>query len=277
MAKRARTIGDMLVDELEEMLRSGEAFTEQNEAVQLQGMSYRIVTRHGKARVELTFSDDLNEATKRTLLEQELKHLRKSKMQRDIDFLERMARAIEELSAESNREADVSLSGVIIPERKEAEGVLLRSASAVWEEIVNKLKGNWDEAFTITDRVWEEIIAGAFVKAGFQEVVLTPRSGDHGRDVIARSRGVGCIKIIGSVKAYQRGRNVRYDDVRSLIGVMAAERDTSKGIITTTSDFPPRILRDPNIAPFVPYRLELMNGARLQRWLRNLIDGSDDE
>ena len=122
MAKRARTIGDMLVDELEEMLRSGEAFTEQNEAVQLQGMSYRIVTRRGKARVELTFSDDLNEATKRTLLEQELKHLRKSKMRRDIDFLERMARAIEELSAESNREADVSLSGVIIPERKEAEG-----------------------------------------------------------------------------------------------------------------------------------------------------------
>ncbi|WP_370137360.1 hypothetical protein [Bradyrhizobium sp. USDA 313] len=34
-------------------------------------------------------------------------------------------------------------------------------------------------------------------------MTLTPRSGDHGRDVIAVRSGVGCIKIIGSVKAYK--------------------------------------------------------------------------
>src|ERR1700674_1689501 len=27
---------------------------------------------------------------------------------------------------------------------------------------------------------WEEIVAGAFKKAGYDEVTLTPRSGDHG-------------------------------------------------------------------------------------------------
>jgi len=41
---------------------------------------------------------------------------------------------------------------------------------------------------------------------------------DHGRDVIAIRRGIGCIKIIGSVKAYKPGKLVRYDDVRALAG-----------------------------------------------------------
>ena len=83
-------------------------------------------------------------------------------------------------------------------------------------------------------------------------------------------RGVGTIKVIGSVKAYKPGLLVDYDDVRALLGVMTDERDTSKGIITTTSDFPPNIMKDPFIAPFVPYRLELMNGKALQEWLRKL-------
>jgi restriction system protein len=78
------------------------------------------------------------------------------------------------------------------------------------------------------------------------------------------------VKIIGSVKAYKPGHLVSYDAVRALIGVMNSERDTSKGIITTTSDFPPRIASDPSIAPYLPYRLELLNGAALQKWLAAL-------
>jgi restriction system protein len=72
---------------------------------------------------------------------------------------------------------------------------------------------------------WEEIIAGAFKRARYDEVILTPRSGDHGRDVIAVKHGVGCVKIIGSVKAYKPGNLVPYDTVRSLIGVMSGERE----------------------------------------------------
>jgi restriction system protein len=43
-----------------------------------------------------------------------------------------------------------------------------------------------------------------------------------------------------------------------------------KGIITTTSDFPPKVTEDPLIAPFLPTRLELVNGANLQKWLIEL-------
>jgi restriction system protein len=137
----------------------------------------------------------------------------------------------------------------------------------IWTEIVEQLSSDWARAYELAPAQWEELIAGAFNKANYDEVVLTPRSGDHGRDVIAIKHGVGCIKIIGSVKAYSPGNLVGYDDVRALLGVMSGERNVSKGIIATTSDFPPLIASDPFIGPFMPTRLELLNGKQLQEWL----------
>lgn len=169
--------------------------------------------------------------------------------------------------------AELVVSSVVIPEARYAEGVLIKSTSLVWNSIVRKLGDDWGLAHQIPPEKWEELVAGAYTLAGYN-TVLTPRSGDHGRDVIAVRTGVGCVKIIGSVKAYRPGHLVGYDDVRSLLGVMSGERDASKGIITTTSDFPPQILKDPFIAPFVPYRLELMNGEQLQKWLTGLLKPS---
>jgi restriction system protein len=156
---------------------------------------------------------------------------------------------------------------VIIPERKTREGLLVKSASVVWTAIVEELKGDWSKAFQIPPHVWEELIAGAFSKAGFEDVTLTPRSGDFGRDVIARTRGIGCIKVIGSVKAYKPGHLVKAEDVRALLGVLSGDPKASKGIVTTTSDFAPRVPKDPYIKPFLPTRLELLNGTRLREWL----------
>jgi restriction system protein len=163
--------------------------------------------------------------------------------------------------AEEGPKASVTLSSLIIPDEKTAEGVLVRSASTLWSEIVSQLGSDWSLAYNIPSDRWEEIIAGAFKKANYDEVTLTPRSGDHGRDVIAIKRGFGCVKIIGSVKAYAPGNLVPYDHVRALLGVMSGEQNTSKGIVTTTSDFPPKISDDPFIKPFLPTRLELVNGA----------------
>jgi restriction system protein len=114
------------------------------------------------------------------------------------------------------------------------------------------------------------MIAAAFDQDGYDEVTLTPRSGDHGRDVIAIKKGIGCIRIINSVKAYAPGNLVRPDDVRALAGVLHGDQKASKGMITTTSDFAPSIETDPYLAPLMPYRLELMNGVRLREWLAKL-------
>lgn len=164
----------------------------------------------------------------------------------------------------------LTISSLIIPERRVEEGTLIKATSVVWAEVVHRLGTDWQLATEFSSEKWEEIVAGAFKIYGFDEVILTPRSGDKGRDVIATRHGVGCIKIIGSVKANRPGNLVSYDDVRALLGVMAGERDVSKGLIATTSDFPPRIHQDPFIAPFLPTRLELMNGTQLQRWLKEL-------
>ena len=161
----------------------------------------------------------------------------------------------------------LAISSLIIPEAKSAEGVLIKATSAIWDEVVTQLGADWSVAFQLPSDKWEELVAGALKRAKYDEVTLTPRSGDHGRDVIAIKRGFGCVKIIGSVKAYAPDRHVGYDDVRALIGVMTGERDVSKGIITTTSDFPPKIEQDPYIVPFLPTRLELINGQKLQDWL----------
>jgi len=166
--------------------------------------------------------------------------------------------------------AALSVSSLIIPEGQSHEGVLVRSTAGLWKEIVNRLSADWKVALELSPRQWEELVAGALKKAGYDEVTLTPRSRDLGRDVIAVKKGVGCVKIIGSVKAYKPGHLVGYDDIRALLGVLSAERDSSKGIIATTSDFPPKIASDAFIAPFLPTRLELLNGAALRKWLTDL-------
>jgi restriction system protein len=166
--------------------------------------------------------------------------------------------------------ATLRVSSLILPAGKTHEGTLVASTSKVWGDIVRFVGDDWSRVIEIPSEIWEEIVAGAFHKAGFEDVILTPRSGDHGRDVIASTRGVGCIKIIDSVKAYAPGSTIPYDDVRALLGVMSGEQNASKGIITTTADFPPNIESDPFIKPFLPTRLELMNGKSLQEWLKKL-------
>jgi restriction system protein len=168
------------------------------------------------------------------------------------------------------------IDSLIIPQKKTAEGVLIASTSIVWTEIVSRLSKNWNEAYQISSERWEELVAGAFQKAGYDEVTLTPRSGDFGRDVIAVKNGFGCVKIIGSVKAFAPNRRVGQDDVRALLGVLSGEQNASKGIIATTADFAPRLTSDPFVRPFLPTRLELVNGRKLRDWLVALANASPE-
>jgi restriction system protein len=64
------------------------------------------------------------------------------------------------------------------------------------------------------------------------------------------------------MKAYKSGHLVTADDVRALLGVLQGD-GASKGFLTTTSDFAPKLKKDPLITPFIPSRLELINGKML--------------
>ena len=162
------------------------------------------------------------------------------------------------------------LQTVIVPGAKTDEGQLIEAVALPWFEIVELLIRNPSLAYQIKGRQWEEIIAGAYERAGFDEVTLTPRSGDLGRDVIAVKRGLGTVRIIDQVKAYSPNHLVTADDVRALLGVLHGDK-ASKGFLTTTSDFAPKLRDDILLKPFMPAQIELINGKMLLARLEELV------
>jgi restriction system protein len=158
---------------------------------------------------------------------------------------------------------------VIDPGADTSEGQLVEAVALPWFDIIELLSRDPAIAFQIDARKWEEIVAGAYRKARFDEVTLTPRSGDFGRDVIAVKRGLGTVRVIDQVKAYGPKHLVTADDVRALLGVLEGEK-ASKGFLTTTSDFAPKLRDDILLKPFMPARLELVHGKVLLARLKEL-------
>lgn len=136
-----------------------------------------------------------------------------------------------------------------------------------WRAILAAIDSDPDAMFKITPRKWEELIAAAYDAEGYR-VELTPRSGDGGVDVIATCAS-GTVKIFDQVKAYGRTRVVTADDVRALMGVVAYSEAT-KGVLTTTAEFAPRLREDRYIRRAIEDGLELVNGEKLLARLRGL-------
>lgn len=167
----------------------------------------------------------------------------------------------------------LALQTVIVPGDKTSEGVLVEAVGVAWREIVRRFSANPEEMYRVPARKWEEIIAGSYEAEGWDEVILTPASNDKGRDVIAVKRGYGALRFIDQVKAYKPGHLVDANDVRALIGVLLSDHSATKGVVTTTSDFAPKIAEDPFIKPHMPYRLELIDGRSLVERLGKIEAG----
>ena len=110
------------------------------------------------------------------------------------------------------------------------------------------------------------MIAGAYKENGF-DVILTPRSGDKGRDVIATLPGSVSIRIYDQVKTYAPGHLVTANDVRALYGVLGLAGNVSKGVLTTTTDFAPGVYKDKTLCELMPHRLDLRPKGKLIDWL----------
>ncbi|MGE0822355.1 MAG: restriction endonuclease [Candidatus Binatia bacterium] len=152
------------------------------------------------------------------------------------------------------------------------DGEIIRVVGIAWLRILEELRRDplFLYQFSKHPRNFEEFIAAVYAQAGFDEVVLTPRSGDFGRDVIAIRRGSLCVRVLDQCKAHSPDHVVTANDVRAMLGVLSGDPNASKACITTTASFAPGIENDPFIAPSIPYRLELRNGIRLRRWLSEI-------
>lgn len=164
----------------------------------------------------------------------------------------------------------MTLKAVLMYGDKTSEGTLIECVATPWHEIMRSIEKDPRAIYQIDCWKWEEIIAGAYKQAGFDKVELTPRSGDKGRDIVATKNGVGSIRIFDQVKAYKPGNLVTANDVRAMAGILSGANNVSKGVITTTSDFAPRIKEDEYLKPFLPYRIELKPRGVLLPWLKEL-------
>jgi restriction system protein len=167
-------------------------------------------------------------------------------------------------------ETVLTLKAVVTFGDSDPEGRFIEDVSIPWFQILQIINNDPSAAYKIDPHKWEEIVAGAYKEAGYDEVILTPRSGDKGRDVVATKNGVGSIRIFDQVKAYKPGHLVTADEVRALLGVIGGADNVSKGVVTTTSSFAPKLAEDPYISKYLPYRLELKAGEDLFPWLEEL-------
>lgn len=159
-------------------------------------------------------------------------------------------------------------SGIVALERTD-QGPIICADQVQFARIAYALQRDPDIAHQIHWRTWEELVAAAYDLDGF-EVVLTPRSNDGGRDVIATRPGSVPVRVFDQVKAFSPGRLVSAHDVFALVGVLSAEPNVSKAIITTTTDFAPGVYRDVRLQQYVPYRLDLRPRPSLLSWIGKL-------
>ena len=162
------------------------------------------------------------------------------------------------------------LVGAVLVERGEehSDGDIIIAVTPVFRRFLRELERDPNSLYQLDPRQFEELIAGAYEEEGCDEVILTPRSGDRGRDVIATSRLFGTVRILDQVKLYSPHRVVEADDVRALNGVLGLDQGASKGVITTTSTFAPGVYDE--FKPLIPGRISLRNGAELSEWLHTI-------
>jgi restriction system protein len=153
---------------------------------------------------------------------------------------------------------------VIVPYKATAEGQLIWSITAPLRSIIERIMKDPSLIYQVDPRAWEEIIAATYDESGlFDEVTLTPRSGDRGRDVIAVKKGFGSVRLIESVKRHSPGTKTTAEEVQALLGVLLSDPQASKGIVSTTWEFAPMIWENPQITQYIPHRLELVNRTDL--------------
>ena len=153
---------------------------------------------------------------------------------------------------------------------KTSEGHIIEAVTVPWLEIAKALERDPELLFEFVKYPYkfEEFIAGAYKQAGYSKVELTPPSGDKGRDVIATMSGVVTVRVLDQCKAFSPARVVDANDVRAMGGVLDRDKNASRGVVTTTSEFAPGVREE--YKDYIPNRLELRNGLALREWLRQV-------
>ncbi|HEV8066221.1 MAG TPA: restriction endonuclease [Planctomycetaceae bacterium] len=153
---------------------------------------------------------------------------------------------------------------------KVPEGRIVIASLVPYAALLRAIEENLSFLLQFDWRRFEELTAALLRDEGFDEVILTPPSGDGGRDVIAvLHHGDYRFKVFGQAKRYgPPNHRVSADEVRAFCHVIDDDVSVSKGIITTTSSFAPGVRNE--FASRIPTRLELQDGVALRERIRKL-------
>jgi len=110
----------------------------------------------------------------------------------------------------------ITLKALIVPGERTSEGVLIEAVAVPWFEILDRFHRDPGSIYEIDDRTWEEIIAGAYTREKFDEVILTPPAAEiRGGTLSQLSGGLGLfaslIKLghMGQTISLLRNRSVQ--------------------------------------------------------------------
>lgn len=121
---------------------------------------------------------------------------------------------------------------------EEAKSALISVDSLpLW--LIARIMRSPSEVKNLTPRQFEEFVAEILSQLGFSDVILTPRSGDGGKDVIASHQVNGIpLSFYFECKRYADGNKIQLETLRALLGTMAHDaRQVNKGVLVTTSTF----------------------------------------
>lgn len=115
----------------------------------------------------------------------------------------------------------------------------LITVSSLPFKLIAKILRAPHEVRNLTPRQFEEFVAETLHQLGFKDVILTPRSSDGGKDVIASHEINGIpLSFYFECKKYSEGNKVQLETLRALLGTMAHDsRNVNKGVLVTTSTF----------------------------------------
>jgi hypothetical protein len=120
----------------------------------------------------------------------------------------------------------------------DAMEALRRVGFAPWD-LLDRAARDPEIIRTLGHREFEGFVAALVDRIGFEDVKLTPPSGDGGYDVIATHRFAGIPVVYAfECKHYAPQRKVGLAIVRALLGVIGTERvPAAMGVVVTTSTF----------------------------------------
>lgn len=106
-------------------------------------------------------------------------------------------------------------------------------------EVIRKLQSDPKQLYGLSPREFEKMTAELLADMGFSSIVLTPYSGDGGRDIVA-TRHVNGVPVIMAFecKRYAEDNKIGPSILRALLGTISTgETRANVGVLVTTSTF----------------------------------------